>query len=532
MSFHHRSHTAVIRSFLFVWLLLTGSTLIAQQEEARPVLPPTEAPHKSNETPDDSELKIQVYLLKHAQAADVLKLFKKLYGVGNGFAIDERTNSIVFLARESAATEILETLALLDGETPSQSSHRPQSHKHRHRKHVFRQRPNRLARSANTYFKHAKAADVLKILREVAGSDFNDDMEGFVVDERTNSFIWKINDVSLNFEEECRKLDIESRRKKYRFTTSSAMDACQSLAQRRKAVHRSRSIRLAITKCSKPCKRPDQLVAVCICLTRSAGNNVRIVKEKIADYVDPPRFVPLIGMAQLHHAHYKCTIYFSDRTDKDANEVMYIDHNHFHLSGNGPVPGPPARQAPQTFNFSMGFERGESLQSLKQRYSELEQQTHELADKLKQSKSPSEPERKELQAAVRKSFEARQALQRAELADLAQRMNSMQQSIDMRDKLADKVVERRVEDLLNPNLKWDLLAAKERTLDGPNSESTPGGSASLPPSMVRHLLVSPTIQADALRQSSRKGSRDIGSRSPCYLRVRIASKTFSNLLKF
>ena len=44
-----------------------------------------------------------------------------------------------------------------------------------------------------------------------------------------------------------------------------------------------------------------------------------------------------------------------------------------------------------------------------------------------------------------------QALQRAELADLAQRMKSMQQSIDMRDKLADKVVEKRVEDLLNPN---------------------------------------------------------------------------------
>ena len=36
-------------------------------------------------------------------------------------------------------------------------------------------------------------------------------------------------------------------------------------------------------------------------------NNIRIVKERIADYIDPPRFVPLIGPAQLHHAHYKCT---------------------------------------------------------------------------------------------------------------------------------------------------------------------------------------------------------------------------------
>ena len=34
-------------------------------------------------------------------------------------------------------------------------------------------------------------------------------------------------------------------------------------------------------------------------------NDVRIVIDKIADYMDPPRFYPLVGPAQLHHAHYK-----------------------------------------------------------------------------------------------------------------------------------------------------------------------------------------------------------------------------------
>jgi hypothetical protein len=74
-------------------------------------------------------------------------------------------------------------------------------------------------------------------------------------------------------------------------------------------------------------------------------NRVRIVKEKIADYIDPPRFVPLIGFAQLHHAHYKCTVYFEERyingwpvpytlEDKEAVEVLYIDHNHFHMCGD------------------------------------------------------------------------------------------------------------------------------------------------------------------------------------------------------
>jgi hypothetical protein len=74
-------------------------------------------------------------------------------------------------------------------------------------------------------------------------------------------------------------------------------------------------------------------------------NNVRIVKEKIADYVDPPRHIPLIGPAQLHHAHYKCTIYYTEvvrvgwpvphtLVDEDEREVIYIDHNHFHMVGN------------------------------------------------------------------------------------------------------------------------------------------------------------------------------------------------------
>jgi hypothetical protein len=74
-------------------------------------------------------------------------------------------------------------------------------------------------------------------------------------------------------------------------------------------------------------------------------NNVQIVKEKIADYIDPPRIYPLIGPAQQHHAHYKCTVYYSEVTrvgwpvpyttvDEDSVEVIYVDHNHLHMVGN------------------------------------------------------------------------------------------------------------------------------------------------------------------------------------------------------
>lgn len=74
-------------------------------------------------------------------------------------------------------------------------------------------------------------------------------------------------------------------------------------------------------------------------------NDIQIVKEKIADYLDPPRFYPLIGPAQLHHAHYKCTLFFTEKTyvgwpvphmlvNEEAQEVLYIDHNHLHMVGN------------------------------------------------------------------------------------------------------------------------------------------------------------------------------------------------------
>ena len=134
------------------------------------------------------------------------------------------------------------------------------------------------------------------------------------------------------------------------------------------------------------------------------------------------------------------------------------------VAGSGvSISVPALGPKPLAFDFSFGFLRdGESVETLRSRYNELEQQAHQLAGKIKQSKSLSESERSELKAAVRKSFEARQALQRAELADLAQRMKNMQQSIDMRDKLAEKVIERRIEELLNPNLKWDTTNTSEQ----------------------------------------------------------------------
>ena len=76
-----------------------------------------------------------------------------------------------------------------------------------------------------------------------------------------------------------------------------------------------------------------------------------ITIELIADYVDPVRFYPLVGPAQLHHAHYKCTVYFEEVTQvgwpvphqiktENGMEVLYIDKDHLHRVGGGEVHAP------------------------------------------------------------------------------------------------------------------------------------------------------------------------------------------------
>lgn len=88
-------------------------------------------------------------------------------------------------------------------------------------------------------------------------------------------------------------------------------------------------------------------------------NRVRIIVEPVADYVDPPRVYPLVGPAQLHHAQYKCIVYFAETTrtgwpipytttTEDCQEVVYIDHDHLHMVGNvDPGPGTGYPNPPQ-----------------------------------------------------------------------------------------------------------------------------------------------------------------------------------------
>jgi hypothetical protein len=74
-------------------------------------------------------------------------------------------------------------------------------------------------------------------------------------------------------------------------------------------------------------------------------DDIEYTAERLVDKIDPGRFYPLIGPAQLHHCHWKCTVYYTETVQSDYPfpfkcvrhrvEVIYIDRDHLHL-----CPGP------------------------------------------------------------------------------------------------------------------------------------------------------------------------------------------------
>jgi hypothetical protein len=67
----------------------------------------------------------------------------------------------------------------------------------------------------------------------------------------------------------------------------------------------------------------------------------KFVKNRLVDKIDPPRFFPLVGPAQLHHCHWECVVYYTETiqsdypfpcyTKKNRVQVVYIDKDHLHL---------------------------------------------------------------------------------------------------------------------------------------------------------------------------------------------------------
>ncbi len=90
------------------------------------------------------------------------------------------------------------------------------------------------------------------------------------------------------------------------------------------------------------------------------------------------------------------------------------------------------------------------LEDAERRAAELARQLRENRPQGSSGQSPAA-----LEQAVAQAFTARQNLHRHDLAALEQRLQSTRETLTMRERIKQQIIERRVADLLNPNLQWD-----------------------------------------------------------------------------
>lgn len=70
-------------------------------------------------------------------------------------------------------------------------------------------------------------------------------------------------------------------------------------------------------------------------------DDISYTYERIKDVIDPPRFYPLVGPAQLHHCHWRCTVHYVETIEsgypfpfkcvRPRTEIIYMDKDHLHV---------------------------------------------------------------------------------------------------------------------------------------------------------------------------------------------------------
>lgn len=117
----------------------------------------------------------------------------------------------------------------------------------------------------------------------------------------------------------------------------------------------------------------------------------------------------------------------------------------------------------------------DQIVELKKEYDGNDKRAYDLAASLRQT--PDARRQAELKSAVMRAFRSRQQLLQAELLQMQYRLKQAQANLIQRNQLRTQIVERRVQDLLNPQWEWegtqafDPLQKSESTNESPKTMS-------------------------------------------------------------
>ncbi len=149
-----------------------------------------------------------------------------------------------------------------------------------------------------------------------------------------------------------------------------------------------------------------------------------------------------------------------------------------------PVPtAAPALQVASTANSTPSADAPHTKAARKQ-YQNAEANIPASSRDWKTRQSLSEEERKALHDKVRHAFEARQQLLRQEIAEFHNRLDRLNQMLEDRERAKDTIIDRRVAELLDPNLRWDAT-------DVPATSAAPSPAGTANPSPTSNPLDTP-----------------------------------------
>src|SRR5690606_11789359 len=106
---------------------------------------------------------------------------------------------------------------------------------------------------------------------------------------------------------------------------------------------------------------------------------------------------------------------------------------------------------------------------LDEEFKRLEEQAAKTAGELRELKTTdgwrnlgvTHQLRSALRSTVSRLFEIRQHVQRRELAEYQNRLARIEQQINDREPLKDAIIDRRVEELINPTLAWEPMESAD-----------------------------------------------------------------------
>jgi hypothetical protein len=114
----------------------------------------------------------------------------------------------------------------------------------------------------------------------------------------------------------------------------------------------------------------------------------------------------------------------------------------------------------------------------------------------------------DLQGAVHSAFHARQAWQRKQVAEMRKRLDEIEKNVAARGSRSNEIIERRVEDLLNPERQWD---DGDQSVGANSSEERPAAEADSVNQVQRHSEDREFAKPGTIPSTTAESALDSGS---------------------